>query len=106
MPNAEDIFAKLGQDNYFRKIDLSKGYWQIPMATKDKPKTGFVTHSGSYVFMRMPFGIMNSAAVFNRMMRNMLYNKDNVDSLIDDVLIHTKTWDEYVSTIRRVFGKI
>ena len=68
MPNADDIYIKLGSDRYFTKLDLSKGYWQIPMA-EDKNKTGFVTHRGSYVFTRMPFSMVNSTATFNRMMR-------------------------------------
>ena len=32
---SEDLFQRLGKSNYFSKIDLSKGYWQIPMAEED-----------------------------------------------------------------------
>ena len=44
IPDQEEIFAKLAIDHYFTKIDLSKGYWQIPMAKDSKPITSFVTH--------------------------------------------------------------
>ena len=43
MPTAEELFQKTGNDKFFSKIDLSKGYWQIKVAEEDIPKTAFVT---------------------------------------------------------------
>ena len=54
---AEDLFHRLGQSRYFSKIDLSKGYWQIPVAEENISKTAFVTQDGCYEFLRMPFGM-------------------------------------------------
>jgi len=51
----------LGKAKFF-SIDLSKGYWQIPVAKEDVSKTAFVTFDGSYEFLRMPFGMKNSGA--------------------------------------------
>ena len=45
---AEDLFQKLGQCQFFSKIDLSKGCWQIPVADEDIHKTAFVTRDGCY----------------------------------------------------------
>ena len=56
MPNQDEIFAKLSKDHYFSKLDLSKGYWQIPLTKSDKVKTAFLTPSGLYQFKMMPFG--------------------------------------------------
>ncbi|XP_037774704.1 uncharacterized protein LOC119571495 [Penaeus monodon] len=56
MSTAEDLLHKLGGAKYFTKIDLSKGYWQIPVAEEDIHKTAFVTPDGQYEFLRMPFG--------------------------------------------------
>ena len=52
---AEEIFQKVAKKRYFTRIDLSKGYWQIPIAEKDVAKTAFVTPDGTYEFIRMPF---------------------------------------------------
>ena len=41
MGNTEDILAKVKNDKYFTKIDLAKGYWQIPVAKESQPKTSF-----------------------------------------------------------------
>ena len=42
MKTLENLFQRLGKSNYYSKIDLSKGYWQIPEAEKDVKKTAFV----------------------------------------------------------------
>ena len=36
MASADEIFHKLSKDKYFSKVDLSKGYWQVPVAEADK----------------------------------------------------------------------
>ena len=60
MARAEDIFMEIGQYKVFSKIDLSKGYWQIPVAPEDVEKTAFVTPDGHYEYIKMPFGMKNS----------------------------------------------
>jgi hypothetical protein len=84
MSTAEEIFQKMSKAKYLTKLDLSKGYWQIPVATEDIPKTAFVTHDGSYEFVRMPFGMMNSGATLVRGIRKLLDDLDEADSYIDD----------------------
>ena len=63
MPSAEHLFQKLNGDKYFTRIDLSKGYWQISIPEdSDIPNTAFVTPDGSYEFLKIAFGMINSAA--------------------------------------------
>ena len=54
MTTAEDLFRRLSGMKYLPKIDLTKGYWQIPVAPEDVYKTVFVTPDGQYEFLRMP----------------------------------------------------
>ena len=68
----EDLFQKLGQCQFFSKIDLSKGYWQIPVADEDIDITPFVTGDGCYEFRRMPFGMKNSETTLVRGMWKLL----------------------------------
>ncbi|PIK46696.1 hypothetical protein BSL78_16434 [Apostichopus japonicus] len=72
IPSVEDLMAKVSKGKYFTKIDLSKGYWQIPVAVEERKKLAFVTHQGMYQFRVMPFGVVNASAVFTRMMRRLL----------------------------------
>ena len=87
MTTAEDLFQRLGRSRYFSKIDLSKGYWQIPVAEEDVPKTAFVMPDGCYEFLRMPFGMNNSGATLVREMRQLLSGMDYVSSYIDDLIV-------------------
>ncbi|XP_013382645.1 uncharacterized protein LOC106153310 [Lingula anatina] len=106
MGNAEDIIARLSDDVYYSKVDLSKGYWQIPMSEESKPLTSFSTSEGSYQFKRMPFGMVNSGATFNKMMRKLLNGAQNLDHYVDDVLCHTTTWAEHLKTLRELFQRV
>ena len=49
-PTAEDLFRRLSGMKYLSKIDLTKGYWQIPVAPEDVYKTAFVTPDGQCEF--------------------------------------------------------
>ena len=60
IPDQEIFFAKLAGDRYFSKIDLTKGYWQVPLSEQAKSLTAFVTHDGLYQFTTMPFGLVNA----------------------------------------------
>ena len=79
---AEDLFRKLSEDKFFTKLDLSKGYWQIPVARKDVHKTAFVTPNGKYKFVKMPFGMVNAGATLMKAMRRLLGGTKYVDNII------------------------
>ncbi|GFO27412.1 Zinc finger protein [Plakobranchus ocellatus] len=101
-----DIFQSMEKDQCFSKIDLSKGYWQIPVRKEDIPKTAFVTMDCHYEFLRMPFGMMNSGPTLTRAVKKLLCGMDNVVDYIDDLLIHTKTWEAHVKTLSELFKRL
>ena len=106
MPTAEHLFQKLNGDKYFTRIDLSKGYWQISIPEDDIPKTAFVTPDGSYEFLKMPFGMINSAATLKRAMKKLLHGLDNVEFYWDDILVHTRTWEEHIKVLQELFTRL
>ncbi|GFO18748.1 Zinc finger protein [Plakobranchus ocellatus] len=93
-------------DQYFSKIDLSKGYWQIPVRKEDIPKTAFVTMDCHYEFLRIPFRMMDSRAMLTRAMKKLLCGMDNVVDYTDDLLIHTETWEAHVKTLSELFKRL
>ena len=103
---AEDIFQKMAKKKYLIKLDLSKGYWQIPVAAKDVPKTAFVTPDGTYEFVKMPFGRVNSGATLVRGVRKLLSDLKDVDSFIDDIIVHTETWEGHLTTLEELFRRL
>jgi hypothetical protein len=54
LPNMADLSARLAGCQVFSKIDLQKGYLQVPVAAEDVPKTAIITPFGLFEFLRMP----------------------------------------------------
>lgn len=102
MPDQVDIMSRLSTSKYFSKIDLSKGYWQIPLDDGSKPVTAFQSGHGLLHFNVLPFGLINSSACFNRLMRILFHHVKNIDTFVDDILIHTSDWDTHVQVLKEV----
>ena len=106
MPTAlpECLYSKLSSDSVFSKLDLSKGYWQIPIKPEDRDKTTFVTpENGMFRFKVVPFGLVTSGASCNRLMHMLLQGIQQVDSYVDDLLAHTKDWSSHLRVLRQLF---
>ncbi|XP_038059124.1 uncharacterized protein LOC119730344 [Patiria miniata] len=106
LPNPDEIFASLSADRFFTKLDLTKGYWQIPLTEESKPKTAFATPFGLFQFRVMPFGLINAPATFSRLMRTVLREVLNVHNYIDDILIHTTSWQDHLKTLKEVLKRL
>ena len=66
VPNVQDMAAQLAGCTIFSKLDLEKGYHQVPMHSADVPKTVVITPFGLYEFLKMPFGLHNAGQTFQR----------------------------------------
>jgi hypothetical protein len=108
LPEVELLFSQLGRARYFTKIDLSKGYWQIPIEQDIRHMTAFTTPAGQFQFTVMPFGLKNAVAVFSRMMRSLLepLGRKDVHNFMDDILIATETWQEHLKALEAVFKRL
>ena len=78
MPNQEIVIGMLGASGYFTMIDLSKGYWQVPIKQEHRSLTDFQTELSLRQFRVMPFGLKKSGVVFCRMIREQLQGLPNV----------------------------
>lgn len=106
IPDQDEIFAKLANDYYLSKIDLTKGYWQVPLTDQAKPLTACVTPDGLYQFCTMPFGLVNAPATFSRVMRTVLRGMPCVVNFIDDILIHTRSWEHHLEVLEEVLRRL
>jgi hypothetical protein len=99
------MFAKISGYQYWSKIDLCEGYWQIPLSTETKHMRAFQTTRGLFQLKVIPFGMVNSGAGFSRMMRKVLKGLQNVDNFVDDILIFTDTFSQHVKVFDQVLDR-
>ncbi|GJS74787.1 putative reverse transcriptase domain-containing protein [Tanacetum coccineum] len=89
---------------FFSKIDLRSGCYQLRVHKDDIPKTALRTRYGHFEFTVMPFGLTHAPAVFMDLMKSVCrsYLDKFVIVFIDDILIYSKTREEYVEHLRLV----
>ena len=97
-----DFTADLHGKKVFSKIDLLKGYHQIPVADEDIGKTGVITPFGLFIFPRTPFGLKNAGQDFQRLMDEILGDIPRVFVYIDDILIASESLDQHYEDLKAV----
>ena len=66
LPRIDDLIDKVGKAKYMTKLDLSRGYWQVPMDEESIPISAFVTPFGQFQWKYMPFGLRNAPGTFSQ----------------------------------------
>ena len=101
--NISDFNSELAGKTIFSKIDLLKGYHQIPVAPDDIRKTAVITPFGLYEFPRTPFGLKTAGQSFQRLMDSILMDIPHVFVYIDDVLVASSSPQEHLEDLTRLF---
>ena len=57
MPRIDELIERLGPAWFISTLDLTKGYWQVPLTQRAKEKTAFATPEGLYQYTVLPFGV-------------------------------------------------
>ncbi len=83
LPNMQDLSNGLHGCTVFSKIDLLKGYHQIPVVTEDVPKIAIITLFGLFEYLFTPFGLSNTAT-FQRMMDRTTDGLEDVFAYMED----------------------
>ena len=99
----QDFTSELQGKKFFSKVDLMKGYHQIPVAEPDIKKTAVITPFGLFIFPRTPFGLKNAGQDFQRLMDEILGDIPRVYVYIDDILIASETLEQHLEDLEAVF---
>ncbi len=107
MPRIDDLIDGLSSAQFITTLDLTTGYWQVPMTPADKEKTAFVSPAGKFQFNVMPFGLKGAPATFQRLMNDLFSEvTDHVAAYIDDVVIFSQTSEDHVNHVVDTVEKI
>ena len=109
IPRIDESLSKLGDAKFFTTLDLGSAFWQVPLRKQDREKTGFACELGLFQWKRMPFGLCNATATFQRLMAQALTSvTKNYGNLImcyvDDVVIATPTLEDHIERLEEVFS--
>lgn len=108
LPRVEEALASLKKARWYSTLDLASGYWQVKVDDQDKEKTAFTTPMGLFEFQRMPFGLCNGPATFQRLMESCL-GEQNYQSLLiylDDVIVFAADFETHLDRLDFVFSRL
>lgn len=104
MPEINYVLDQLKGQHFFTTLDLASGFHQIRMKESDIEKTAFSINNGKYEFTRMPFGLKNAPAIFQRAIDDVLrqYIGKICYVYMDDVIVFGRTFEEALRNLETI----
>ena len=103
MTTMEEIVERIGASKVMSKLDLAKGFYQVEVDPQSRKKTAFISPFGKFEFTRMPFGLRNAPAIFQRCMEVVLRECYSFSApYIDDIIVFSNSGEEHVEHLRLV----
>ena len=104
----DDLLHSAGKSRHITTLDLQAGYWQIRVRTEDRDKTAFICPFGLYRFTRMPFGLRNAPAMFQRLIDRFKAGLPDVTLLgyLDDLIVISKDFEKHLKDLRQVLERL
>lgn len=106
LPSIETMFAGMRDSTVFAKLDLRDAYWQIPLDARSREVCTINTSKGLYQMLRLPKGMKNSSAIFQRAIEVILKDIPGVLVYQDDVLLHAPTSDALARRLSAVLNRL
>lgn len=97
------MLEKVGQEWFIFTLDMTKGYWQIPMAATNHEKTALCMSWGLFEFQHMFFSLHGMGAMFQRLMDHLLAPHQ---AFIDDMIVFSETWGQHLEALLGVLQEL
>lgn len=102
----DDCVDCVGYATFVSKINLLKGYWQVPLTAQVREISGFVTPDSFLNYKVMAFGMRNAPSTFQRLVNIMLSGMSGCEAYLDDIVGHSTTWLEHLEQLRELFRRL
>ncbi len=106
LPRMEDCVDRVGSAHYVTKLDLLKGYWQVPLTSRASEISAFVTPDNFLQYSVMAFGMRNAPSTFQRLMNRVLSGVSDCEVYLDDVVVYSNSWEDHLAKLDVVFGRL
>ena len=104
LPKIDELYAKLKDYKVFSSLDLRSGYYHIGLKDSAKPKSAFVLSSlGKYQFNRVPFGLAQAPAYFQKLINDVLKGCNFAMGYLDDIIIYSRSEKEHLEHLEEIF---
>ncbi|GKD44561.1 reverse transcriptase domain-containing protein [Tanacetum coccineum] len=107
LPFLDQILERLTGNKYFYFLDGFSGYFQIPIDPNDQEKTTFTCPFGTYAYRRMPFGLCNAPATFQRCMLAIFHDmiEESVEVFMDDFSVFENSFDTCLNNLDKMLQR-
>ena len=106
LPRIDDMVNKISKYSVFSTVDLKSAYHQIPLKEEDKQYTAFQSGNKLYQFTRLPFGVTNGTAAFQRIIDNIIETEklEATFGYVDNVTICGHDQNDHDANLQRFFS--
>ena len=104
LPFIDQMLERLSGHEYYCFLDGFSGYFQIPIAPEDQEKTTFTCPYGTFAYKRMPFGLCNAPATFQRCMTAIFHElmEDSMEVFMDDFSVFGNSFDRCLANLEKM----
>ena len=107
LPFLDQILERVAGHPYYCFLDGYSGYYQIPIALEDQEKTTFTCPFGTFAFRKMPFGLCNAPATFQRCMLSIFSDmvEHCLEVFMDDITVFGNSFDNCLTNLENVLKR-
>ena len=107
MPFIDQMLERLSKHTHFCFLDGYSGFSQIPVSKEDQDNTTFTCPFGTFAYRRMPFGLCNAPATFQRCMTAIFsdFCEKILEVFMDDFSVYGTSFDNCLSNLDQVLQR-
>lgn len=106
LPRMDDCVDSIGAARFVSKLDLLKGYWQVPLTPEASEISAFATPDDFLQYTVMAFGFKNAPATFQRLINTVVGDVPSCSAYLDDLVAFSPDWMSHLQTLRTLFLRL